>query len=264
MINEIASVISNYEIASNYWQAILKAPEISRQAKPGQFVNILPIKNWPKMMRRPMSIASNEHDNISIIYKVVGEGTQYISDWKEGSKVDIIGPLGNTWPDFKDEYPLLIGGGVGIAPILYLQDKFSNDGISHNLIMGARTGSEHFLDHSPDEGIILTTDDGTIGIKGTVISALETIFHTPSEIRNYRICACGPSPMLNAVKQFASDHSVECFVALETMMACGFGICQGCCVEKEQNSSTDSSYRKKYSLACIDGPVFQATEIKYC
>ena len=80
MVNEVASVISNYEIASNYWQAILKAPEISRMAKPGQFINILPIKNWPKMMRRPMSIASNEHENISIIYKVVGEGTQYISD----------------------------------------------------------------------------------------------------------------------------------------------------------------------------------------
>ena len=118
--NEIAKVISNEKIAENIYEAVLFSPKISNSSKPGQFINILPSNNWDKVMRRPMSIASQKNNNISIIYKVFGEGTDIMSKWTRNYKIDIIGPLGNYWENFSDKLPILIGGGVGIAPILNL------------------------------------------------------------------------------------------------------------------------------------------------
>ena len=120
IFQENARVIYTREIAENTFETMLYSPQISKNAKPGQFINILPSADWSLMMRRPMSIASQAENNISIIYKVVGSGTQLMREWKINQKVDIIGPLGNYWKDFDDKLPILIGGGVGIAPILNL------------------------------------------------------------------------------------------------------------------------------------------------
>ena len=112
--NEISTVVSNNEIADNIYEAYLYAPKISKVSKPGQLINILPSSNWDKVMRRPMSIASQNKKEISIIYKVFGKGTLIMSKWKKNDKIDIIGPLGNMWFDYVQQYPILIGGGVGI------------------------------------------------------------------------------------------------------------------------------------------------------
>ena len=256
--SEIATVISNKKIADNIHEAFLLSPKISQSSHPGQFINILPSYDWNNVMRRPMSIASQSDDTISIIYKIFGDGTQLMSEWGKDDKVDIIGPLGNQWFDYEDKYPILIGGGVGIAPILNLHNHLLNNGIVHSLICGARTRDEHFLDHHPEKNIFMSTDIDNFGIRGNVIDALETILDDISS--SVKIFACGPHGMLKGIYDYSIKNNYDCQLALETIMACGIGICQGCTIEKK--CSEDShTYRNKYALACIDGPVFNIEEL---
>jgi len=259
--NEIAKVISNEKIAENIYKAILFSPNISKSSKPGQFINILPSKNWDKVMRRPMSIASQENDEISIIYKIFGEGTELMSKWKYQDEIDIIGPLGNFWEDFSDKLPVLIGGGVGIAPIMNLHDLLNDLKIEHIVIVGAKVKNEHFMNHDPDNNILLCTDDGSFGIKGNVLSPLSEIIKV-NKNDGIKIFACGPTPMMKAVASFSLGHDIDCDLALETIMACGIGICQGCTIVKN-NKYLDNTYRDKYALACLDGPVFKLRDLEY-
>ena len=262
IFNEKAVVVSNKLIASNTYEATMRSPEISKSVIPGQFINISPNDSWNKVMRRPMSVSFSNKDLISIIYKVVGEGTKIISEWKKGDRIDIIGPLGNHWNNFNKKIPIIIGGGVGIAPILFLHNYFKKISIPHHIVMGARNRKEHFLKHSIKEQFysILTTDDGSLGIKGNVLNGIEII----KNIKECKIFVCGPPMMMESVKLFSEKKDIECDVALETLMACGFGICQGCTVEFENNNKNQHSYRDKYGLVCCDGPVFNAKDIKTC
>ena len=254
---ELAKVESNKLIAHNIYEAYLYAPKISKEVKAGQFINILPSDDWSKVMRRPMSVASQGNDCISIIYKVFGEGTLKMSQWKKNDYVDIIGPLGNYWSDFEDEFPILIGGGVGIAPIINLHNELINKGINHILIVGAKEKKEHFISHNPDKGIYLSTDDNDYGIKGNVIIALDQILKTVDN--KIKIFTCGPHGMMHAIKKYCKDNEINCDFAVETIMACGVGICQGCTIVR--NTETQDSYREKYALACVDGPVFNIGEL---
>ena len=263
--NEISNVMSNSQIAENIYKAVLYSPKISHQSKPGQFINILPDKHWMNIMRRPMSIASQGIVDIepalwlSIIYKVFGDGTEIMSKWNKNQKVDIIGPLGNCWKEFENTLPILIGGGVGIAPIINLHNELLSKSIRHYLIMGARTKNEHFIKHDPKNNIYLSTDMEDYGIKGNVLMALKQ-FVSDLENRNIKIFSCGPPGMMKAVGNYAVNNNINCDLALETVMACGVGICQGCTVTLNSNMH-DSSYREKYALACLDGPIFNVKDI---
>ena len=257
--NEIASIISNKKIAYNIFEAVMFSPKISKESQPGQFINILPSKNWNNVMRRPMSIASQGNNHISIIYKIFGEGTEIMSKWKKNQKVDIIGPLGNFWENFSDKLPVLIGGGVGIAPVINLHNMLNDLKIKHILIMGARTKEEHFINHDADNHILLCTDDGKLGIKGNILTPLNKIIKNV-KTDDFKIFACGPSPMMKAIAKFSSNNNIDCDLALETIMACGIGICQGCTIVKNSNNK-DNTYREKYALACIDGPVFNLKDL---
>ena len=256
---EFAKVISNKEIAKGIYKAILFSPNISKFSRPGQFINILPTKNWNNVMRRPMSIASQNNNEISIIYKVFGLGTELISNWKKNNIVDIVGPLGNFWKNYKDAIPILIGGGVGIAPIINLHNKFLSDSKNHYLIMGARQKEEHFINHNPEKNIYLTTDNDDYGIKGNVIDALKRILKKENKDK-IKIFTCGPPMMMYSVLQFSKKEKLDCDLALETIMACGVGICQGCTIERTIKDC-DNTYRNKFALACIDGPIFNIQEI---
>lgn len=258
IFNEISIVESNKLIAENVYEAILYSPKISKLSKPGQFINILPSMDWKNMMRRPMSVASQENNRISIIYKVFGEGTKLISEWKIGQKIDIIGPLGNTWYNYEKVYPILIGGGVGIAPILNLHSHLNKLNIKHSLICGAQTKKEHFLNHNPNNNIFLSTDKDDYGFKGNVLNALEIIRQQIS--KEVKIFSCGPHGMLKAIFDYAINSNCKCQLAVETIMACGIGICQGCTIVKD-DSRSKNSYREKFALACIDGPVFNIKEL---
>ena len=261
--NETAQIISNEMIAENIYQAFMHSPKISSSVMPGQFINILPSDGWRHVMRRPMSVASQESETISIIYKDIGPGTSIMSRWVDGDRVDIIGPLGNFWEDYEATFPVLIGGGVGIAPIYYLHAKFRSVNKEHCMIMGARSKADHFIDHQEDNLILMSTDDGSYGVSGTVIDAVDSVIDRCGP--SIKIFSCGPAPMMEAVKRYASERSLSCSLALETIMACGIGICQGCTVELSPSQSKNNhSYRERYALACIDGPVFNSEDIEKC
>ena len=210
-------------------------------------------------MRRPMSIASQGNGEINIIYKAIGNGTRIMANWQKGEVVDLIGPLGNYWEEYDVTHPILIGGGVGIAPILNLHNHLKKLEIKHSLICGARTKQEHFLEHNPDNDIFLSTDIDEYGIKGNVINAIDIILKE-KQVDPIKIFSCGPHGMLQAIHQYSISNDYDCQLAMETIMACGIGICQGCTIVKESSDHLHS-YRDKYALACIDGPVFDAKEI---
>ncbi len=258
IFNEIATVISNECIAENIYEAYLHSPNISKHSSPGQFINILPSENWANVMRRPMSIASQGNDEISIIYKIFGEGTLQMSRWKKGYNVDLIGPLGNTWSGFKSKFPILIGGGVGIAPIMNLHSYLNDMNIKHSLICGARFKNEHFLEHNPQKNIYLATETEEYGIKGNVIDVLKIILE--KEEQSIKLFSCGPHGMMKAIYDYSKKFNYDCNLALETIMACGIGICQGCTIKK-QTLLKENTYRNKFALACIDGPVFDIKEL---
>lgn len=263
MRNEIAIVESNKQISSIYYKLQLLSPEISQNCQPGQFINILPQYNWPQVMRRPMSIAGQTEDSISVIYKVVGEGTSIIQSLTPNSKLDIIGPLGNYWTDFDSGYPILIAGGVGIGPILFLHNHLKEKDIDHHLIMGTRTEDEQFLLSLVNNDLTLTTEDGSFGLKGTVMNALMKLNH--DLLSNAKFFCCGPQKMLDGVNLFSIDRGLTCYLALETIMACGIGICQGCAIEVNKKLGLESrTYRKKYVLACADGPIFNGKDLARC
>ena len=257
---EIVKVKYNHEIASGYWETEFESELISTESHPGQFINILPEKNWTNVMRRPMSVSHQEEGILRIINKVVGPGTQLMSNWKRGDTVDIIGALGNYWENWENYHPVLIGGGVGIAPILNLHNHLRKLMVDHTLIMGARTKNEHFLIHEPENQIYLTTDDGSLGIHGNVLKA----FNRVNYAENLKIFSCGPAVMMEGVKTLAFEKNIPCDFALERIMACGFGICQGCTVERVNNDEISSGYRKRFALACMDGPIFSAEDIISC
>ena len=262
--HEMARVILNKEISQGIYKTIFESPLISSTTLPGQFINILPESNWNYVMRRPMSVASQGNNEISIIYKPIGDGTKIMANWKSGEIVDIIGPLGNYWKGYETTFPILIGGGVGIAPILNLHHHLKNKDIRHILIMGALTEKEHFLKHIPLKQIYISTNDGSLGIKGNVIDAMESIFSEQSLPDNAKLFSCGPPLMMEAVRIYSLKNNLTCDLALETIMACGVGICQGCTVERKVDELSDHSYRNRFALSCMDGPIFTAEEIITC
>jgi len=262
--NEMGRVIFNKEISEGIYKTAFDAPLISSCSLPGQFINILPEPNWNQVMRRPMSIASQGNDQISIIYKAIGGGTYIMADWKIGEMVDLIGPLGNYWKGYEATFPILIGGGVGIAPILNLHHDLLEKNIEHILIMGARNGKEHFLQHKPEKQIYMSTDDGSLGIKGNVVDAVQCIYPTQNLPGNAKIFSCGPPLMMESVRSYSLKNQLKCDLALETIMACGIGICQGCTIERKVDTQVKHSYRSRFALSCMDGPIFSAEEIISC
>ena len=257
---EIATVLENKLIASNIWKMKMSAPGIAEQYKgAGQFIQILVQSSWANPLRRPMSIAAVDGDQIVIIYKVFGRMTQILTEQEAGEELDILGPLGNTFRWGDDEFtPVLVGGGVGLAPILNMYGECTAAGQNAVLVIGARTGAEHFIDHEPQNNVFLATDDGTAGITGTVIPAIAISLKNTGKPE---ILACGPEPMLKAVQEFAAAHEIPAQLSVESYMGCGIGICQGCVVERVNGNVSEHSYHEKYSLVCIDGPVYKSEEV---
>ena len=249
----------NLRLARNLWSMKFQAPEIvGEYSGAGQFVSILADDTWEHPLRRPMSIADVKGDCVSIIYKTVGAVTKSLARLQTGNAINVLGPLGNTFTGWDDENDLiLVGGGVGLAPILNLYKTVK----SSTVILGARTAEEHFFTHSPQEGVFLTTDDGSIGIRGTVIPTLECKILSK---QNPIIFACGPEPMLKTIQNVAKKNHIPAQLSVESYMACGMGICQGCAIKKsEKEKSSVPTYHEKYDLVCVNGPVFSAEEISF-
>ena len=254
MIIDKFEIIENIKIAKGIWKMVFKSAEIAkRYLGAGQFILLLSNDSWEHPIRRPMSISDVSDDKISIVYKVFGSVTKELSQLKSKDYIDVLGPAGNTFNvEYETFYPILIGGGIGLSPILNLSKRLTQEGIGFISIIGAKTSNEHFLQHNPNNNVFLSTDDGTEGITGTVIDVLDDVI---KQIKNPKIFACGPVQMLFSIQTILGEKSIPAQFSVESYMACGVGICQGCVISKKQN--------KEYYLVCKNGPVFEANEVKF-
>lgn len=222
--------------------------------KPGQFVNIKVEKSPGTFLRRPFSVHDTypSGNSFSILVKTVGEGTRALSRLKEGESLDVIYPLGNGFKlPLRGEKILLIGGGVGIAPMMHLARISKELGADVHILLGARTKKDHILiDEFERYGTVhLTTDDGSLGINGFVTN--HPVMDGTINFNRYQ--CCGPDAMMQAVARKAKQNKTECEVSLENMMACGFGVCL-CCVTKTNEGN---------KCVCTEGPVFNINNLEW-
>ena len=261
MIFEDVTITKNEQIASGLWKMNFHSLLITSMYKgAGQFIQIQLDTNWLHPLRRPMSIAEVTEDTLSIIYKIFGSGTTILSQMVPGEKVNILGPLGNIFKLYPNHSHIFVGGGVGLAPIVNLWNQFSGQNNKIYLIIGAKTREDHIYSHDPKKHIFLTTDDGSMGTEGTVMNTLKDLCNN---IDNPAVIACGPKPMLISIQSYVSDKSIPTQIAVESYMGCGVGICQGCVISRQNKNIKEHSYHEKYSLVCLDGPVYNAEEIKF-
>lgn len=221
----------------------------------GQFAE-LQVPSAKVLLRRPISIHAIDRTNnlVEFLIQIVGEGTQSLADAKAGDKINVLLPLGNGF-NYRSTHvvkPLLIGGGVGVAPLLFLGQEFAEHGIRPTFLFGGRTADlilrkEEFLKYGD---LFMTTEDGSAGEKGFVTNHSLLM---DSEAFD-RIYACGPTPMLKAVARWAKEHEMACEVSLEHKMACGIGACL-CCVEDTADQGN--------VCVCKEGPVFEIDRLKW-
>ncbi|MBO5590849.1 MAG: dihydroorotate dehydrogenase electron transfer subunit [Acidaminococcaceae bacterium] len=233
-------------------QIDLIAPQIAAEAVPGQFVNVQVSRRTAPLLRRPLGVAGGdrEHGVITLIYRIIGEATKILADVCSGDVISVVGPLGHGF-DRSAKHPLLIGGGTGLAPLLYLAETMAAEGIKPDVIMGGRTADDLFWkDMYLDlvERMGLTTDDGSLGTKGTVMAELPLVLQ---RIHYDCVYVCGPAPMMKAVSAAVLEKGIKCQVSLEKYMACGLGACLSCSCQ---------GIGKRIKV-CQDGPVFWAEEV---
>lgn len=251
-------ILENNAVAKNIYRMTLKCPEISRSAQPGQFVNIY-FSDQIRIFPRPFSIAGATDEFLTLIYRVVGVQTSQMAGWKIGQTVKILGPLGNQFTvDVSVDNHVLIGGGVGVAPLIFLADKILQGGIEPQFFLGVKN-----RDEMPDGKLFgqlqvfhASSDDGSIGFHGTVVDNF--LSHLPGIKKSVAIYACGPEKMNAALAQLAGERRYDCQISFERLMACGLGLCQGCTVKK---NSTDAE--TGYLLVCKDGPVFRSDKVMF-
>ena len=241
MKTEIFTIESNENIAKSVYKMTLKG-DVSPISSPGQFVNI---KLDGFYLRRPISVCDYDDGTLTIIYKTVGKGTEYMSGLKKGDRLDILLALGNGYDlSAKCDKLLIIGGGVGVPPMYNLTKELIKSGRQANVILGFNTADEIFyVDEFAALGanVTVTTVDGSVGVKGFVTDAMSGIDY------DYTFC-CGPEPMLKAVYN-ASDKDGQ--FSFEKRMGCGFGACMGC--------SCKTKYGNK--RICKEGPILKKEEI---
>ena len=207
-------------------------------ANSGQFISIY-CPN--KTLRRPFSIADFDlkTKTLTVLFKLKGEGTEYLKNLKEGDKIKFLAPLGNKFK-LIDKNCLLVGAGIGIAPMLFLKKELSEKGINNYLISGFKEEKE----------IIEGSDENVIG--GSVLDNLEKIIKE----KNIKVIySCGPSIVLKNVARIAKENSIKSYVAMERVMACSIGVCRGCVIRVYKNNQV------VYGSVCQDGPVFEGSEI---
>ena len=249
----MAEIIRHTSLSDGIFDMTLKAEEIAKEAKAGQFISVY-LNNKSKILPRPISICGidKEAGTLRIVYRTVGDGTKELSDYKEGEMVKILGPLGNGFTQ-KDKKAILIGGGIGIPPMLELMKQLDCD---KTAVLGYRD-SDMFLKDEFEAvcDVKVATEDGSQGTKGTVIDAIEKY-----GVEGKVIYACGPMPMLKALAVYAEEHGMEAQISLEERMACGIGACLGCiCKTKEKDHHTNVNNTR----ICKDGPVFDAKEVVF-
>ena len=281
IVQKKARIIKNINLTGNYYRVSLYIPEIARVACPGQFVMLRVSNSYQPLLRRPFSIhrvngrghvAGSKSqmkapgmarkirpetcDQIEILYEVVGKGTNILAQRKPGESLDVLGPLGHGFSMPDTPCSLLVGGGMGIAPLLFLaqQIKTQQPQSSIQVLIGAKTKNQVLSEKefaSFGCGAKISTDDGSDGFRGKVTELLKNILCNTKYAADNKLYACGPKPMLKQIGKLAAQYNVPSEVSLDEYMACGLGICLGCMINT----------REGYKSVCKQGPVFNVSEI---
>ncbi|MFC1477931.1 dihydroorotate dehydrogenase electron transfer subunit [Candidatus Margulisiibacteriota bacterium] len=254
--NPLYKIKENTLIQGPYYLLVLEG---FPQSQPGQFVNILCQKDGSFLLRRPFSINRVIGNDIYIIYKAIGRGTEMLAGHKAGELIDAIGPLGKGWQLNAEcgKTHILVGGGIGIAPLLGFADTLAQKEEKVVILLGGRSKIDILCEKEFRElgcDVRVTTDDGSYGEKGLVTNLLDRILEDNSEFRipnSAFIYTCGPHPMMKKVAEIAARLQIPCQVSLEEMMGCGLGGCVCCVCETKQG----------YEKVCTEGPVFNSDEI---
>lgn len=246
-----AEIIRQDNIATDIYSMVLRAEPIAAQAVPGQFIDLYSA-DGSKLLPRPISLCEIDKaaGTLRIVYRIAGKGTAEFSRLCAGHTVSILGPLGNGFTK-KDKKAILIGGGIGIPPMLQLAKELDCE---KSIVLGFR--DEEFLSEEfvPYGNVYKSSDNGAIGVKGTVMDAIREY-----QITGDVIYACGPTPMLRAIREYALTNHIEAQLSLEERMACGVGACLACvCKSKD----VDDHSQVKNKRVCKDGPVFLAEEVE--
>ena len=250
-IKMTANIIRQEMIGTDIFSMIIQAKEIAVQAKPGQFVDLYSA-DGSKLLPRPISLCEIDRvaGTLRLVYRIAGKGTAEFSKLTSEHTIDVLGPLGNGF-NLEDGKAILIGGGIGIPPMLQLAKELKCE---KSIVLGYR--DEEFLseEFKPYGDVYKSSDNGAIGVKGTVMDAIKEY-----GIEGTHIYACGPTPMLRAIQQYALENGIRAQLSLEERMACGVGACLACvCKSKEVDHHSNVNNKR----VCKDGPVFYAEEVE--
>ena len=253
---ETALVVSQEQLADNIFSMWIQT-EAAASAKPGQFISMY-TNDGTKLLPRPISICEIDRENgrLRVVYRVTGEktGTKEFSQMKAGDTIPVVGPLGNGFPLEKAEgkKAFLMGGGIGVPPILELAKQLNCE---KQIVVGYRDEHTFLKEQFEANGtLFISTEDGSVGTKGNVMHAI-----AENNLTADIIYACGPTPMLRAIKNYAEENGIECYISLEERMACEIGACLACtCKSKEKDHHSNVNNKR----ICKDGPVFLSTEVE--
>lgn len=254
----VGVVLSAQELAMDVFDLWIET-EIAKDAKPGQFVGVFPSRE-SALLPRPISICevNEEKTALRIVYRVVGKGTGEFSHYKAGRRIWLLGTLGNGYPlkEAKGKHALLLGGGIGIPPLVELAKQLRKEEPLAKITVSVGYRSDDLFlteELSQYADVLVATEDGSVGIKGNVMDAVRENKITPDIIYS-----CGPMPMLRAIKEYAATQNIPAYISLEERMACGVGACLGCVCK---TTHKDHHSHVNNARICTDGPVFEAKEV---
>ena len=249
---ETAVVYSQEELAPGIFSMWI-VTDIADEARPGQFISVYS-QDGSRLLPRPISICEADPDEgrLRIVYRIAGKGTDEFSKYVSGDSIDIMGPLGNGFPQ-EGENVFLIGGGIGVPPMLEMAKQLNCE---KQIILGYRDENLFLRDEFEAYGeVFVATEDGSVGTKGNVLDAIREQNLTADVIY-----ACGPLPMLRALKEYAAKEDIECWISMEERMACGIGACLACVCKSTEK---DAHSNVKNKRVCKEGPVFRAEEVDF-
>lgn len=251
-------ILEQKKLSSDIFSMWIEEKEMTKEAKPGQFVSLF-TGDKSKLLPRPISICEIDRaqGRLRLVYRKTGEGrgTDLLSQKVAGDKLEVMGPFGNGFPLFQGKKALLIGGGIGIPPMLELGKALKKDGNEVEFVLGFR--EELFLLEDLEQvgRVFVATESGTFGTKGNVLDCISS-YGLSGDV----ICACGPTPMLKALEAYGEEAKIPCYLSLEERMACGIGACLACvCNSKEMDGHT----HVKNKRICKEGPVFLGGEVDW-